>query len=98
MEDVWCNAPIAVCATRSKNQKEHTHTFLEVGCFMQKWLFNASDMIKTREQNIEQVADVGPPRSKESTLKFKKSCVRSGLNSHYFHIIGDGYQPNSRGL
>ena len=21
-----------------------------------------------------------------------------GLNSHYFHIIGDGYQPNSRGL
>ena len=24
--------------------------------------------------------------------------VRSGLNSHYFHIIGDGHQPNSRGL
>ena len=21
-----------------------------------------------------------------------------GLNSHYFHIIGDAYQPNSRGL
>ena len=21
-----------------------------------------------------------------------------GLNSHYFHIIGDGHQPNSRGL
>ena len=21
--------------------------------------------------------------------------VRSGLNSHYFHIIGDGHQPNS---
>ena len=24
--------------------------------------------------------------------------VRSGLNSHYFHIIGDGHQPNSRGV
>ena len=21
-----------------------------------------------------------------------------GLNSHYFHIIGDGHQPNNRGL
>ena len=21
-----------------------------------------------------------------------------GLNSHYFHIVGDGHQPNSRGL
>ena len=21
-----------------------------------------------------------------------------GLNSHYFHMIGDGHQPNSRGL
>ena len=21
-----------------------------------------------------------------------------GLNSHYFHIMGDGHQPNSRGL
>ena len=34
------------------------------------------------------------------------SCILSldhlqmcqGLNSHYFHIIGDGHQPNSRGL
>ena len=25
-----------------------------------------------------------------------KMC--QGLNSHYFHIIGDGHQPNSRGL
>ena len=24
--------------------------------------------------------------------------VRSGLNSHYFRMIGDGHQPNSRGL
>ena len=30
----------------------------------------------------------------------KTTHVRSGLNSHYFHIIliGDGHQPNSRGL
>ena len=26
------------------------------------------------------------------------SHVCQGLNSHYFHIIGDGHQPNSRGL
>ena len=28
------------------------------------------------------------------------SCVHmcQGLNSHYFHIIGDGHRPNSRGL
>ena len=24
--------------------------------------------------------------------------MSQGLNSHYFHIIGDGHQPNSRGL
>ena len=26
------------------------------------------------------------------------SFVRSGLNSLYFHIMGGGHQPNSRGL
>ena len=26
------------------------------------------------------------------------SHMCQGLNSHYFHIIGDGHQPNSRGL
>ena len=31
----------------------------------------------------------------EPTLWFH---VWQGLNSHYFHIIGDGHQPNSRGL
>ena len=29
---------------------------------------------------------------------FSKIHVCQGLNSHYFHIIGDGHQPNSRGL
>ena len=24
--------------------------------------------------------------------------VLGSINSHYFHIIGDGHQPNSRGL
>ena len=28
----------------------------------------------------------------------KASQMCQGLNSHYFHIIGDGHQPNSRGL
>ena len=32
-----------------------------------------------------------------SPLK-KKTHLCQGLNSHYFHIIGDGHQPNSRGL
>ena len=32
-----------------------------------------------------------------------KSAIRGfymyqGLNSHYFHIIGDGHQPNSTGV
>ena len=26
------------------------------------------------------------------------SHMCQGLNSHYFHIVGDGHQPNSRGL
>ena len=29
---------------------------------------------------------------------FAKMDMCQGLNSHYFHIIGDGHQPNSRGL
>ena len=29
-------------------------------------------------------------------LFFLQMC--QGLNSHFFHIIGDGHQPNSRGL
>ena len=28
----------------------------------------------------------------------QSSCVPGSINSHYFHIIGDGHQPNSRGL
>ena len=27
-----------------------------------------------------------------------KLHVRSGLNSHCFPMVGDGHQPNSRGL
>ena len=30
------------------------------------------------------------------TMIINHGC--QGLNSHYFHIIGDGHQPNSRGL
>ena len=32
------------------------------------------------------------------TIDLSPLYVRSGLNYHYFHIIGDGHQPNSRGL
>ena len=33
-------------------------------------------------------------------IRFDKSDgdVCQGLNFHYFHTIGDGHQPNSRGL
>ena len=31
-------------------------------------------------------------------LKKKRNQMCQGQNSHYFHIIGDGHQPNSRGL
>ena len=33
-----------------------------------------------------------------STILSAIQHVCQGLNSHYFHIIGDGHQPNSRGL
>ena len=35
-------------------------------------------------------------RPKLAGQKIGHMC--QGLNSHYFHIIGDGHQPNSRGL
>ena len=34
----------------------------------------------------------------EIHLKGYPDDLCQGLNSHYFHIIGDGHQPNSRGL
>ena len=38
-----------------------------------------------------------PPGPKPTSQTI--SCyLCQGLNSHYFHIIGDGHQPNSRGL
>ena len=32
----------------------------------------------------------------KNELGYDDMC--QGLNSHYFHIIGDGHQPNSSGL
>ena len=32
------------------------------------------------------------------SARIEKKQMCQGLNSHYFHIIGDGHQPNSRGL
>ena len=29
---------------------------------------------------------------------FEAICAIGSINSLYFHIIGDGHQPNSRGL
>ncbi len=42
----------------------------------------------------------GPPKhTKQTTVKTSGGIyLCQGLNSHYFHIIGDGHQPNSRGL
>ena len=36
--------------------------------------------------------------SKGKSPYFKEIYMCQSLNSHYFHIIGDGHQPNSRGL
>ena len=33
-----------------------------------------------------------------SKMQCSRRDVCQGLNSHYFHIIGDGHQPTSRGL
>ena len=45
-------------------------------------------------------SQVGPLRisllNAVSDNPYKYMC--QGLNSHYFHIIGDGHQPNNRGL
>ena len=32
------------------------------------------------------------------SLRIFKAYMCQGLNSHYFHIIGNGHQPKSRGL
>ena len=48
----------------------------------------------------------GPPRTWDPLMvrgthtRFEslKICAIGSINSHYFHIIGDGHQPNSRGL
>ena len=39
-------------------------------------------------------------RSNETRIYYslKRYHMCQGLNSDYFHIIGDGHQPNSRGL
>ena len=48
--------------------------------------------------------DRAPPRDIDKFAVFllgasqTGSYMCQGLNSHYFHIIGDGHQPNSRGL
>ena len=34
----------------------------------------------------------------EEIGRIRKMHLSQGLNSHYFHIVGDGHQPNSRGL
>ena len=39
-----------------------------------------------------------PKNDAFQSWNFLSLYVRSGLNSHYFHIIGDGHQPSSRGL
>ena len=40
--------------------------------------------------------------SSEHHLKYhdlgRGICAIGSINSHYFHTIGDGHQPNSRGL
>ena len=66
-----------------------------------------------RETDVKQLNKAGfqrwDPRQEQVALREKlqdhlqqsgteETDVCQGLNSHYFHIIGDGHQPNSRGL
>ena len=40
-----------------------------------------------------------PVLQPEESTNFSKGSYEPGpINSHYFHIIGDGHRPNSRGL
>ena len=57
-------------------------------CFRAKFLDVRQ---KTRKKNVSRA-----PRTIGTTEASCQMC--QGLNSHYFHIIGDGHQPNSRGL
>ena len=59
-------------------------------------------MIQFDGSHIFQMGGVGkkPPTSHvfSQCLVFHLMHMCQGLNYHYFHIIGDGHQPNSRGL
>ena len=52
----------------------------------------AARQVRTKSHQIPEVFNVGIKRIQQK----KNMC--QGLNSHYFHIIGDGHQPTSRGL
>ena len=57
-------------------------------------------IISTCLYNNDQVLKLSKLQKKNVFQPFEWWDVhmRQGLNSHYFHIIGDGHQPNSRGL
>ena len=59
------------------------------------------------EEDLEQgvgyteASEAPTKQASEMNNKGTSACrihVCQGLNSHYFHIIGDGHQPYSRGL
>ena len=51
------------------------------------------DIVKVLD--IEKILNQGKDAHAIGLITF---YMCQGLNSHYFHIIGDGHQPNSRGL
>ena len=58
---------------------------LEVGTASLRWLWGQRELCPSGVVTLR-------------IWEFKKIHMCQGLNSHYFHIIGDGHQPNSRGL
>ncbi len=61
------------------------------GCVSEEWLLQlVSDVDLENHLRL---------RCQKSPIKNgTKTNMCQGLNSHYVHIIGDGHQPNSRGL
>ena len=64
------------------------------------WVVLAPDGPRGAHPMLTLKCDFG--KSYKGQINFILACIIQymcqGLNSHYFHIIGDGHQPNSRGL
>ena len=107
----WCRISSINSTLPETNIFEPKNGWLEYDCFLLGWLNFEVRTVSFREcKTLEFVVlNLHPHLVVEnwkSTSMFEEKfevkqlwChLCQGLNSHYFHIIGDGHQPNSRGL